>query len=62
MISGMALMEGRGINGMTDDMENEYTKALIKNCKIHRVAVAPYVLRDMVVAHMLLLSVLILSF
>ena len=33
MIMGMALMEGRGIDGVRVDMENQYVQALIKNCK-----------------------------
>jgi hypothetical protein len=33
MIMGMALMEGRGIQGLQGDMQKEYTTALMKNCK-----------------------------
>ena len=33
MIMGMALMEGRGVDGVRVDMENQYAEALIKNCK-----------------------------
>ncbi|CAJ1966448.1 unnamed protein product [Cylindrotheca closterium] len=34
MIMGMALMEGRGISGVTVDMENQYVEALIKNWEL----------------------------
>lgn len=34
MIMGMALMEGRGIDGVKVDMENQYMEALIKNWEL----------------------------
>ena len=33
MITGMALMEGKGIAGVYKDMQKDYKTALMKNCK-----------------------------
>ena len=33
MITGMALMDGKGIAGVYKDMQKDYKTALIKNCK-----------------------------
>jgi hypothetical protein len=34
IISGMSIMQGKGIDGMKLDMRHEYVSTLIKNCEL----------------------------